>query len=70
MSVSFSTSTSFGLRGGLREPLSRDELVAKCRADLAFAGLGDDAAQYVTRFADDIFDNDRAFSAALLRLLT
>ncbi len=58
------------LRGGLREPLSRDELVAKCRANLAFAGLGGDAAQHVTRFADDIFDSDRAFSAALLRQLT
>ncbi len=58
------------MRGGIREPLSRDELVAKCRANLAFAGLSGEATERVTGFADDIYRSERAFSAAALRQLT
>ena len=57
------------MRGGIREPLSRDELVAKCHANLAFADLSGEATERVTGFADDIFASEGAFSAAALRQL-
>jgi 2-methylcitrate dehydratase PrpD len=57
------------MRGGIRQPLSRDDLIAKCHANLAFAGLSGEAAEQVTKFADEIFASERAFSAAALRQL-
>ncbi|MDH3195572.1 MAG: MmgE/PrpD family protein [Hyphomicrobiales bacterium] len=57
------------MRGGMREPMSEDELVAKCRANLAFAGLSGKAAERVRGFADDIFASELPFTAAVLRKL-
>jgi 2-methylcitrate dehydratase PrpD len=55
------------LRGGTREPMSRDDLLAKARANLAFAGRPDAAAEALATFATGLFGNDGAFSAAPLR---
>jgi hypothetical protein len=57
------------MRGGIRQPLSRDDLIAKCHANLKFAGLSSMAAEQVTTFADEIFASKRVFSAAALRQL-
>ncbi len=42
------------LRGGAQAPLSRAELLAKCRANLAFAGRDTAGADLLARFADDL----------------
>jgi 2-methylcitrate dehydratase PrpD len=52
------------LRGGLREPMGRDELVAKCEANLDFGAWRGARAQEIAGFADDLFGSDAPFSAA------
>lgn len=53
------------LRGGTREPMSRDELVAKCAANLAFGGWQGAAADRVAAFADGLFASSAAFDAGI-----
>src|SRR3546814_12099244 len=47
------------LRGGTREPMSRDDLLAKARANLAFAGRPAGAADALADFATGLLDADR-----------
>lgn len=51
------------LRGGTRDPMSRDEIAAKAAANLAFAGRQAGAVSRLRRFAADLFGTDEAFSA-------
>src|SRR3546814_14085335 len=44
------------LRGGTREPMSRDDLLAKAGANLAFAGRPAGAAEALADFATGLFD--------------
>src|SRR5512138_3621684 len=55
------------LRGGTREPMSRDDLLAKARANLVFAGRPESAADALATFATGLFDAESGFSAAALR---
>jgi 2-methylcitrate dehydratase PrpD len=40
------------LRGGSREPMSRDELAAKCAANVAYGGSSPEVTDGIVRFAD------------------
>jgi len=51
------------LRGGVREPMSREELLNKCRANLAFGGWDADRADTLANLADGMFTDARPFSA-------
>ncbi|HEY4146064.1 MmgE/PrpD family protein [Pinirhizobacter sp.] len=53
------------LRGGVDQPMSRDDLVAKARANLAFGHWHGDAANLIT-LAEGMFDDPRTLSANLL----
>jgi 2-methylcitrate dehydratase PrpD len=55
------------LRGGTREPISREDLLAKARANLVFAGRPAAAAEALAEFATGLFKGSGAFSAAALR---
>lgn len=44
------------LRGGAREALSQDELVAKFRSNAAFGGWSDDRATALARYCNTLFD--------------
>lgn len=55
------------LRGGVREPLSREELLRKCQANLDFGHWTSMNAQELAQFADDLFTSEAPFSAASLR---
>ena len=55
------------LRGGTREPMSRDDLLAKARANLVFAGRPEGAADALADFATGLFAAEGGFSAAPLR---
>lgn len=57
------------MRGGVRQPMTRDELIAKARANLVFAGRKPEAAERLDAFAREIFDRDAPFSAQALREL-
>lgn len=54
------------LRGGVEQPMSRDELMDKCAANLAFGGGSTDIAPALARFADDLFESEAVFCAGLL----
>ena len=54
------------MRGGAREPLSRDELEAKCAANLAFAGRPRDGVGAISAFAETVMAGQGAFEAAAL----
>ena len=54
------------LRGGLREPMTRDDLEAKCSANLAFGKWTGLSAREILTFADGIFDSDAVFDASRL----
>lgn len=56
------------LRGGAQAPLSRDELMAKCRANLAFAGRDTAGAVTLAQFADDLMAGRGAVQVGRLRL--
>lgn len=56
------------LRGGARAPLSRDELAAKCAANLAFAGRDPAAAEALAAFADRLMAGEGPFDTAPLQL--
>lgn len=53
------------LRGGARAPLSRGELLAKCRANLAFAGRDPEGAVQIAAFADALMAGEAANIADL-----
>ncbi|MDR6309864.1 MmgE/PrpD family protein [Pacificitalea manganoxidans] len=57
------------LRGGVKEPLSRDELRDKAAANLSFAGRRGEAAAELSSFAASIFDSDARFDASPLARL-
>jgi len=54
------------LRGGLREPMTRDALIAKCTANLAFGGWNGLSALDISEFADGLFGSGRRFDASRL----
>lgn len=56
------------LRGGAKAPLTRDELMVKCRANLAFAGRDPAGAEVIARFADALMAGDDRAQVAQLRL--
>lgn len=51
------------LRGGLREPLSREDLIGKCQANLDFGHWSGIDAKTLASFADGLFGSTRPFSA-------
>jgi len=55
------------LRGGTREPVSREDLLAKARANLSFAGRPAAAADQLADFAIGLFAGGGGFSATALR---
>lgn len=55
------------LRGGVRNPLGRDEILDKARANLAFAGRGGTAADILEEFTRSLFSGKGQFSGAQLR---
>ncbi|MEO0762430.1 MAG: hypothetical protein AAFZ09_11575, partial [Pseudomonadota bacterium] len=57
------------LRGGARAPLSRDELAAKCAANLRFAGRDGAAAGTLADWADRLMAGEGRFDTAPLRSL-
>ncbi len=52
------------MRGGVREPLNREELIKKCQANLDFGHWTGIDARELASFADGLFTSDRTFSAA------
>ncbi len=57
------------LRGGVKEPMSRTEILAKARANLIFAGRQPDALDILLDLATTLFDSDASFSARPLGML-
>ena len=55
------------LRGGAQAPMNREELAAKCAANLAFAGRDPDAARSLSDFADRLMGGEGAFDTTSLR---
>jgi len=55
------------MRGGAKERMTREDLLAKARANLRFAGRPDGAAEALETFATGLFDDGAPFSAAALR---
>ena len=55
------------LRGGVRDPLGRDEIMDKARANLEFAGRSGKAAGILEEFARSLFGGTGQFSGAPLR---
>lgn len=56
------------LRGGARAPLSREDIMAKCEANLRFAGRDDAAAQVIAAFADGVMTGNGPLDARRLDL--
>jgi 2-methylcitrate dehydratase PrpD len=54
------------LRGGVVEPMTRAQLVAKCSANLEFGRWSGADAPAIAQFADSLFGSTSRFSAALL----
>jgi 2-methylcitrate dehydratase PrpD len=52
------------LRGGMRQPMSRHEIKAKCRANLSFGGWPADHADKMEIAADALFSETAPFSVA------
>lgn len=55
------------LRGGVRDPMTRAEIVAKARANLTFAGRAPEAVETLETFASDLSAKAEPFSAEPLR---
>ncbi len=55
------------LRGGARAPMSRDELLVKARANLAFAGRDQAAADRLADWSDALMAGKGPFTTAALR---
>jgi 2-methylcitrate dehydratase PrpD len=54
------------MRGGVREPLDREELIKKCQANLEFGHWPGIDARQLASFADSLFTSDQTFTAAAL----
>jgi 2-methylcitrate dehydratase PrpD len=52
------------LRGGIAEPMSRADLIAKCRANLSFGDWGGMTAEKIAAFGDGLFEGDAPFTAS------
>ncbi|MEM6492244.1 MAG: MmgE/PrpD family protein, partial [Pseudomonadota bacterium] len=57
------------LRGGAKAPLSREDLIAKCSANLRFAGRDGAAADQLAAWSDALMAADGAFDPTPLRRL-
>jgi len=57
------------LRGGMRDPMARTEILAKARANLAFAGRLAEGADQLAAMVADVFCSDALFDGKLLREL-
>lgn len=57
------------LRGGTKEPMTDDEILAKARANLVFAGRSAGAAETLGAFAHGLFTDTAAFDARPLGAL-
>ena len=55
------------LRGGVRDPMARTEILAKARANLAFAGRRTEGADQLAAMVADVFRSDALFDGKLLR---
>ena len=55
------------LRGGIRDPMARTEILAKARANLAFAGRRTEGADQLAAMVADVFRSDALFDGKLLR---
>ena len=58
------------LRGGTKDPMTRDEILDKARANLSFAGRSPEAAGVLRDFAAQLFAADGKFDAAPLAAIT
>ena len=54
------------LRGGTHSPLSRNELLDKCEANLSHAGVDPNLVKIIAKIADDLQDMNRPFSLSPL----
>lgn len=52
------------MRGGARQPMTRDDLMRKCAANLVFGGWPADVSETLAQFADEMPVSDARFSAA------
>lgn len=55
--------SQYHLRGGVVQPLTREQLLAKCAANFMFGGWPAEAASELADFADGLFQSDVIFSA-------
>lgn len=55
------------LRGGTREPMSREDLLSKCQANLDFGQWQGMTAKTLANYADGLFGSQKTFSAAALQ---
>lgn len=56
------------LRGGARDPLTREQLVAKCRANLRHGGVAEGLARTIEQMADALRDDHRPLALAALEV--
>ena len=56
------------LRGGTRSPMSREELLAKCAANVRYGGLRASTADRLARFADGLAGSDSTLDLEALEL--
>jgi len=57
------------LRGGIKDPMSRDDLLGKAKANLTFSGRRPEASQGLLGFATALFMEDATFDARPLAIL-
>ena len=55
------------LRGGVKDPMPRGEILDKARANFVFAGKSRECAEELREFAKSLFDGDGSFSDRSLR---
>ena len=58
------------LRGGVRDPLTREDILSKAQANLEFAGRSQSAAEVLEEFAQTLFNRSGNFSSGALRNLS
>jgi len=58
------------LRGGTKDPMTREQILEKARANLIFAGRAPEAAILLRDFAADLFTSEESFDAGLLAAIT
>ncbi|MED5535903.1 MAG: MmgE/PrpD family protein [Pseudomonadota bacterium] len=56
------------LCGGSRSPMSRDELLSKCSANLRYGGFAAESVDHVARFSDSLTTSDGIPDVSLLEL--